>query len=73
MTSVTSDSGPRNVISAGSRVPVLLRVVWPKHNAEYSFRREKFETIQIENITKLDWLVDRVKPWFMVNGLAHGL
>ena len=22
---------------------------------------------------KLDRMVDRVKPWFMVNGLAHGL
>ena len=22
--------------------------------------------------TKLDRMVDRVKPWFMVHGLAHG-
>ena len=39
------------------------------------FKRAKCQTYKstVFNFNKkLDWMVDRVKPWFMVYGLAHG-
>ena len=34
---------------------------------------ESYNPSMVDNNLELDRMVDRVKPWIMVNGLAHGL
>ena len=43
--------------------------VLPFHAMQPNWSRKK---VYFDFKKELDWVVDRVKPWFMVHGLAHG-
>ena len=46
--------------------------IWIGQNLKARFEFDYENMMTADNWLELDRVVDRVKPWFMVNGLAHG-